>query len=357
MISKNSDFSKGRVSSIILRLGLPMMLAELVNVLYNIVDRVYIGHIPGGTLALTGIGISFPLVSLIAAFANLCSTGGATLCTIARGEANNDKASNIQSTAFTLMLLIGGILTIGLFFCSPWLLRLLGGDNQTLPEALNYFRIYVWGTIPVMISLGMNLFINAQGFPKIGMATVVIGAVLNIGLDPVFIFALNMGVKGAALATVISQLCSALWVTLFLTGKKPVLPLQKLYIDRKQLGPLLKLGLTGFTFRATNSITQAVVNIMLKTWGATSSTLFVGAMSLINSLREITSLPNSGITGGGQNVISFNFGAKKNERVSQGIRFMFLSSLGINIVLWIPIMLIPSTVFSIFSSDPELRNL
>ena len=355
MTVRKGDFSQGKVSRNILRLGLPMMLAELVHVLYNIVDRMYIGHMQeGGTVALTGLGVCFPLITLIGAFANLCSTGGATLATIARGENRDDQAERIMSTAFTLLLVIGATLSAGLYAAAPVTLRLLGGDDTTLPAALGYFRIYVIGTIPVLISLGMNPFINAQGFPRIGMMTVIIGAALNIVLDPLLIYTAGMGIRGAALATVISQTASALWVLFFLRGRRAALRLTRLGMDRKQLKNIVKLGLTGFTFKVTNSLTQALVNIMLKAWGGALSTLYVGAMSLINSIREIVSLPNNGIVAGGQSVMSYNYGAKEYRRVSGCIRFIFLCGLSINFAMWAIIMFIPHPLIGIFTSDHEL---
>ena len=355
MTERQGDFSRGRVSTIILRLGLPMMLAELVHVLYNIVDRMYIGRMPeNGTIALTGLGICFPLITLIGAFANLCSTGGATLATIARGKQKDDQAERIMGTAFTALMATGAILTIVLFLTAPFILRLLGGDDETLPAALDYFRIYVLGTIPVLVSLGMNPFINAQGYPKIGMMTVIIGAVLNIGLDPLLIYTAGMGIRGAALATVISQAVSALWVLAFLRRKEIPLRLKRFVMDRKELAAIVKLGLTGFTFRLTNSLTQAIVNIMLKAWGGALSTLYVGAMSLINSIREIVSLPNNGIVAGGQNVMSYNYGAKEYKRVSECIRFIFLCGLTINTLMWALIMFAPQALISLFTDDQAL---
>ena len=356
--SGKGDFSKGSVPLLILKLGLPIMLAEIVVVLYNIVDRAYIGHMgETGTLAITGLGVCFPLITLISGFANLFSTGGTTLATIARGEKNDEKAERMMATSFTLLLLIGAVLSVLLFALAPVLLELLGGEEDSLPYAVEYFRIYVIGTIPVLISLGMNPFINAQGFPKIGMATVILGAVLNIALDPLFIFVLDMGIRGAALATILSQSASALWVIFFLRSKKPPLRLRKLCIDRTQLGGLLKLGATGFTFKVTSSITQAVVNIMLKSFGGVLSTLYIGAMSLINSIREIMSLPNSGVTAAGQNVMSYNYGAKKDDRVSECIRFILLSGLLVNSLLWILMLFIPEPIIRIFTDDPELIDM
>lgn len=358
MASPKGDFSKGKVSGLIVKLGLPIMLAELVHVLYNIVDRMYIGHIDEvGTTALTGLGVCFPLITLIGAFANLCSTGGATLSTIARGEGNDERAARIMETAFTFLLIIGGVLTALLFVTAPWTLTLLGGDETSLPYALAYFRIYVLGTIPVLISLGMNAFINAQGFPRTGMITVTLGAALNIVLDPLFIFVFGMGVKGAALATVLSQLASALWVLRFLTGKKPPVRLRGLGIDAAQLKNVMKLGITGFTFKVTNSVTQAIVNVMLKTWGGPLSQLYIGAMSLINSMREIMSLPINGVSQGSQAVMSYNYGARLYKRVSESIRFFLLSGLAINTFMWVVALFFPGFLIRIFTDDEELVKL
>ena len=355
---QRSDFSEGKVSGIILRLGLPLMLAELVHVLYSIVDRIYIGRMPsGGTDALTGLSVCFPLITLIGAFANLCSTGGATLCTIARGENDLKKAERITASTFTLLLLLGVFLTALLYVSAPVTLKWLGGEGETLKAALSYFRIYVLGTVPVLISLGMNPFINAQGFAHVGMTTVLIGAVLNTALDPLFIYAFGMGLGGAALATVLSQSVSAVWVVCFLRGKKTPVRLTALCLDRTVVGGMLKLGATGFTFRVTNSITQAAVNIVLKSWGGAMSALYIGAMGLINSLREITGLPTNGLTAAGQSVMSFNYGAKQGGRVSQSIRFVLLTTLAVNTLIWALIMAVPGLLFSPFSSDKALISL
>ena len=353
------DFSKGKVSALIVKLGLPIMLAELVHVLYNIVDRMYIGHLPEpeGTVALTGLGVCFPLITLIGAFANLCSTGGATLCTIARGEGDDERAGRIMQTAFSFLLLIGAALTVLLFATAPWTLTVLGGNETSLPYAMDYFRIYVIGTIPVLISLGMNSFINSQGFPRVGMMTVIIGAALNIVLDPLFIYLFHMGVRGAALATVLSQTVSALWVLRFLTGKRPPVRLRGVGIDAAELKNVVKLGVTGFMFKVTNSVTQAIVNVMLKAWGGPLSQLYIGAMSLINSMREIMSLPINGVTQGGQAVMSYNYGAKKYRRVSEGIRFVLLGGLTINTLMWVMTMFFPQLLIRIFTDDEALVGL
>ncbi len=358
MPAVKGDFSQGKVSGLIIRLGLPIMLAELVHVLYNIVDRMYIGHMEnGGTEALTGLGVCFPLITLIGAFANLCSTGGSTLSTIARGQGDNQRAARIMSTAFTFLLLVGGVLSVLLFATAPYTLRLLGGDETSLPYALPYFQIYVIGTIPVLVSLGMNPFINAQGFPRVGMVTVILGAVLNIGLDPLFIFGFDMGVRGAALATVLSQLASAIWVLAFLSGEKPIVRLARLGIDGSELKNVMKLGVTGFTFKVTNSATQAIVNVMLKAWGGPLSQLYIGAMSLVNSMREIMSLPLNGVTTSGQSVMSFNYGAKRYGRVSESIRFIFLGGLTINTLMWAMVLFVPRPMIRIFTDDQALIDL
>ena len=359
MTAAKGDFSQGKVSSLILRLGLPIMLAELVHVLYNIVDRVFIGHLPEpeGTLALTGLGVCFPLITLIGAFANLSNTGGATLSTIARGEGDDERAGRIMATAFTFLLIVGGTLTVLLYATAPWTLTLLGGSEETLPYALSYFRIYVLGSVPVLISLGMNSFINAQGFPRVGMLTVIIGAALNIGLDPLFIYAFGMGVRGAALATIISQTVSALWVLRFLTGKRPPVRLRRLGIDRVQLGRIVGLGVTGFMFKVTNSVTQAIVNVMLRAWGGPLSDLYIGATSLINSIREIMSLPINGMTQGAQSVMSYNYGAKLYKRVSEGIRFVLIGGLVINTCMWAMVMFFPQPLVRAFTDDEALAAL
>ena len=358
MSAPKGDFSQGRVSGLIIRLGLPIMLAELVHVLYNIVDRVYIGHMEnGGTEALTGLGVCFPLITLIGAFANLCSTGGSTLSTIARGQGDNRRAERIMTTAFTFLLMVGGVLSVVMFAAAPTLLRLLGGNETSLPYALPYFQIYVLGTIPVLISMGMNPFINAQGFPRVGMVTVILGAALNIVLDPLFIFVFDLGVRGAALATILSQTVSTLWVLHFLTGKKPILRLRRLGIDGGELKNVMKLGLTGFTFKVTNSVTQAAVNVMLRAWGGPLDQLYIGAMSLINSLREIMSLPLGGVTTSGQSVMSFNYGAKLYRRVSDSIRFILLGGLIINGLMWLLVMFVPRPLIQIFTDDEALIAL
>lgn len=350
-----SDFSQGSVSKNILRLAVPIMVAEFVHVLYNLVDRMYIGHLPeSGTDALVGVGVTLPLISLINAFASLCGTGGSPLCSIARGAGDHKRAQEIMENSFTLLLLISAIITIVLSVFKAPALRLLGADSASLPFALEYFGIYVYGTTFVMISLGMNPFINSQGFSKVGMGTVILGASVNILLDPLFIFTFDLGVKGAALATVISQIISATWVICFLISPRVLLRLRHLRLDKEILSQILALGVSGFMFKLTNSVTQAVVNISLKIWGGALSSLYIGAMSIVNSLREVISQPISAVTSGAEPVIGFNFGAKQFRRVRSGIFFMLLATLVYGLFSWASIMIFPSALASIFSSDREL---
>lgn len=352
------DFSQGSIASNVLRIALPMMVAEFVHILYNFIDRMYIGHIPGtGTVSLAGMGLSLPLITAVSAFANLGATGGSPLCAIARGAGDNKKAQNIQETAFTLLLLLGVFLTALMFIFRRPFLTLLGGDEETLPYALEYFGVYAWGTVFSIIALGMNPFINMQGFPKTGMFTVLLGAVLNIILDPLFIFTLNMGVKGAALATVISQAASCAWVVCFLFGKKALLPVRKLQLDRVHLKEILSLGVSGFLFKLTNTVTQAVSNITLKNWGGAMSTMYISAMSVTVSMKEFALLPVTSITNGANPVMSFNYGAGRYDRTRQTIRFLLYSMLALDTAVFLAMELVPAWFAGLISSDQELIRL
>lgn len=353
-----SDFSKGSIEKTILRICLPMMVAELVNVFYSLVDRMYIGHIPDvGTQCLTGIGLTMPLIMFISAFSQLCSTGGSPLASIARGEGNNEKALRIQNTSFTMLLVFGVFLTAVFALWSDKLLLLIGADEETLPYAMDYFSVYIWGTVFSIISLGMNPFINAQGASGTGMFTVLIGAILNLVLDPLFIFTFGMGARGAAIATVISQVVSAGWVLLFLTGKKAVLRLTKLELNPRIVSDICTLGVTGFTFRVTNSITEMVTNITLRTWGGAASTYYIGAMSVINSLREVVNQPIFALTRGAQPVQSYNYGARLYDRVLKAFRFETFASIGYNTLTFILIEIFAEPIVRIFTQDPALISV
>ena len=354
--TKSNDFSQGSVAKNILSIALPMTLAQLINVLYSVIDRMYIGRIPeAATMALTGIGLTLPIVSMIMAFSFLFSTGGAPLCSIARGEGNDAKAEQIMGTSMTMLVLIGAVLTVVLFIFKKPLLYLLGASDMTFPYANEYLSIYLIGTVFVMISLGMNSFINAQGFARMGMLTILIGAILNIILDPVFIFVLNMGVQGAALATIISQGVSAIWVVRFLSGKKAILRLKRSMLkpDLKLTGKICGLGLSGFIMSVTNSAVQMVCNTSLSAWGGD---IYVAIMTVLNSVREIISMPVTGLTNGSQPVLGYNYGAKKYARVREGIRFISVIGIVYTLIVWGLVFAIPGTFIRLFNDDPQLLS-
>lgn len=354
MMAATNDFTQGSVPGNILRIALPLTLAQLVNLLYSIVDRIYLGRIPEvGRTALTGVGVCLPVISIVLAFANLCSSGGAPLCSIHRGKGEEEEARQIMGNAFTLLLLFGAALTaVGLVFHEP-LLYLFGASDITFPYARDYLVIYLTGTMFVMISLGMNPFINAQGFARTGMFTVILGAVLNLVLDPVLIFGLHMGVRGAAVATVISQGCSAAWVLLFLTGSRTVLRLTfaSMRLAAERVGKILSLGLSGFFMAVTNSLVQILCNASLQFYGGD---LYVSVMTVINAVREVISVPVSGLTQGCQPVLGFNYGAGEYGRVRRGIRFTATLVVLVAVTLWAVAMLFPEALIRIFNDDEEL---
>ena len=352
--TSQNDFGQGSMARNILNIALPMTLAQLINVLYSVVDRMYIGRLPeAATLALTGIGLTLPIVSMVMAFSYLFSTGGAPLFSISRGEGNIKKAEKILGTSMAMLVLIGIVLTIVLFVFKKPLLYLLGASDATYPYANEYLSVYLLGTVFVMISLGMNSFINAQGFARTGMFTVLIGAILNIILDPVFIFVLDMGVRGAALATIISQGVSALWVIRFLTGPKALLRLKlsTLRPDLRLTGKICGLGLSGFIMSVTNSAVQMVCNTTLQTWGGD---IYVAIMTVLNSVREIVTMPVQGLTNGAQPVLGFNYGAKNNSRVRQGIKFTSITGIIYTLIAWGIVFLFPEAFIRLFNNDPTL---
>jgi len=349
-----NDFSKGSIVRNIIGMAIPMIMAQLVNVLYNIVDRIYISMIPDiGFTALTGLGVCLPAISLIAAFANLFGMGGAPLCSIERGRSNIREAEMIMGNAFVMLVASGIVLTVSFIALRKPMLYLFGASDATYPYAESYLFIYLLGTVFVMISLGMNPFINAQGFGRVGMLTVLIGAVLNIILDPVFIFALDMGVRGAALATVISQGVSAFWVLRFLTGKKALFTLKKhsFILEGGRVRRILGLGISGCVMQVTNSVILFLFNSTLQFFGGD---LYVGIMTVSNSVREVVCMPIFGLTNGAQPVIGFNYGAGKPERVKSSIRFVTLASLGYSFVIWLLIQCFPAFFISLFDNDPAV---
>lgn len=348
------DFSRGKVSSNIIAQAIPLILAQLIQLLYNVVDRIYIGHLPGAdSTALTGVGLVFPLTTFIAAVTLLFGTGGAPLFSIARGAREEQKAERILGNTFSLLLGAAMILFVLCYIFRKPVLYLFGASDASYVYADEYLRIYLLGTVFVMISTGMNGFINAQGFPKVGMFTTMIGAVLNLFLDPVFIFVLKLGVGGAAAATVVSQIVSAIWVLRFLMGKKAILTIKKenMRVDWKLSREIVSLGMAGFMMQGTNCLVQVVCNATLKIYGGD---LYVGIMTVINSVREILSLSVNGLSSGAQPVLGYNYGAKEYDRVKQGIRFVAYLGTGYTVIAWILVLLIPHFLISIFTEDAAM---
>ena len=358
MQRNTTDFSTGSVKKRIIAQAVPLTLAQAVQLLYNIVDRIYIGHLPDvGQLALTGLGITFPLIVLIAAFTQLVGVGGTPLFSIARGKKDEKEAEAILGNAFAMLVAAAaGCFIVGYFFRKP-ILFAFGASEESYFFADQYLKIYIWGTAFSMISTGLNGYINAQGFPRVGMATTLIGAVVNIILDPIFIFMLDMGVGGAALATVISQGISCAWVLFFLTGKKAILRIRRstVRISLERSKRIMNLGITGFVMQGTNSLVSIVCNNQLQIFGETmmvgGGDLYVGVMTVLNSVRELLSLPVGGIASGGQPVIGYNYGAGEYKRVKEGIRFITLLAGGYTLISWIVVMLIPRVMIGMFTDD------
>lgn len=352
---RQTDFSKGSVRRNILEVALPMTAAQLLNLLYNIVDRIYIGMIPDvGQVALGGLGLCFPIIMMVTAFTNLFG-GAAPLCGIARGAGDEKEAESIMGNAFVMLVLSGVILmAVGLIFHKP-ILYLFGASDVTYQYAADYIIIYLLGTVPVMIALGMNPYINSQGFPRIGMLTVFLGAIVNIVLDPFFIFVLHMGVRGAATATIISQFLSALWVLKFLTGKQAALRLKKesMRLSAVRVKNITGLGLSSFVMSFTNSLVQVACNSTLQQFGGD---LYISIMTILNSIREIAQTPVNGLTSGSSPVLSFNYGERQYKKVRQGIWFAAAVCIVYTLIIWGLIFLFPRLFIGIFNRDPELMK-
>ena len=350
------DFSKGPVWKCIVAQAVPLTIAQLVQLLYNVVDRIYIGHLgDGNSIALTGVGLTFPIVTLIMGFAALFGTGGVPLFSMARGAGEEEEAGKILGNSFALLMTSSVILSIvGYVFCRP-ILFAFGASEESFVYAKQYLNIYLTGTIFSMSTTGLNGYINAQGFPKIGMLSVIIGAVTNIILDPIFIFGFDMGVAGAAFATVISQAVSAVWVISFLFGKKSIIPLKmsNVRIQMQRTKEIFKLGTSNFIMHGTNCLVQIVCNATLQSYGGD---IYVGIMTVVNSVREITILPINGIVSGSQPVISFNYGAKVYDRVKSGIRFNTLIGSAYTLFAWLIVILFPRFWFGIFSNDVSMTS-
>jgi putative MATE family efflux protein len=352
--TSQKDMGTGSVKRHMISLAVPALVGQVINLLYNIVDRIYIGHIPevGGT-ALTGVGLFTPILMLITAFAMLAGAGGAPRAAIAMGKGDKETAEKIVGNCFTVLMILAVILTAGFWFAAPVLLRFFGGSDATLPYALTYSRIYILGTVFVLIVMGMNVFITTQGFAKFSMLTTVIGAVINIVLDPIFIFVLDMGVAGAALATVISQAVSALWILRFLTGKKTILKLKKenLPLRRPVILPCLGLGISSFVMLSTESVLSISFTSSLQRFGGD---LAVGAMTVLTSINQLVTMPLMGICQGGQPLISYNYGARKPERVREAFYCQFGVCVAYTVVFWLALMLLPNVFAGIFTSDQAL---
>ena len=352
--SNTRDMGTGSIPKLLAQLAIPAVIAQIINLLYNIVDRIYIGHIPEvGASALTGVGLFVPILMLINAFAMLAGSGGAPRAAIAMGRKDLNTAEKIAANCFSLLLLFAVVLTTVFYVSAPTLLRMFGASDVTLPYAVDYARIYILGSIFVLIVMGMNPFITTQGFAKISMLTTVIGAVINIILDPIFIFVFDMGVKGAALATVLSQAVGAVWILRFLTGKQTILRLKKenMKLDPAVFGPCLALGISTFVMLSTESLLSVSFTSSLSRYGGD---LAVGAMTIITSVSQLATMPLQGICQGGQPIISYNFGAGNSERVKKAFFTQFKVCVCYTALFWMISMLFPQVFADIFTEDSKL---
>lgn len=353
-MAQQNDFSKGSIPRTITRLALPMIAAMLVNALYSVVDRIYIGHLAGvGQTALTGIGLCYPITMSIAAFSYLVGNGGGPLTSILRGAKDDEGAEKVLGNSITLLLLFGILVPLICFFIKRPILYLFGASDATYPYAREYISIYLMGSLPVMLTLGLNPFLNAQGFTRTGMMTVLIGAVCNIVLDPIFIFAFHMGVRGAAIATVISQTVSAVWIILFLRGKKNMVRVRakNLRLRGKTAGQIMSLGFSGFIMNITEAAISAVFNASLSRFGGD---IYVTVMTVATSVSQIIIMPMSGFSQGAQPVTGYNFGAGEYKRVKQSFWFLVKACSVYAVAAWVVLMLFPAQLIRIFNSDPVL---
>lgn len=344
------------IGKLLVKLAIPTVIAQLINMLYNIVDRIYIGHIPGeGSLALTGVGVCMPLIMIVSAFAALVSAGGAPRASIFMGKQEHDMAEKTLGNCLGLQIIVSVVLTAILLLFNEELLLAFGASENTIPYATAYMNIYALGTVFVQLTLGMNSFITAQGFTKISMVSVMIGAVCNIILDPIFIFGLNMGVRGAALATILSQAISCAWVVLFLCGKKTFwrIKLSNMRIDAKIILPCIALGMATFIMQSTESVISVCFNSSLLKYGGD---IAVGAMTILTSVMQFAMLPLQGVAQGAQPILSYNYGAKNVERVKKAFGILLRTCLTYSVTLWAVIELVPGVFVSIFTPDPALRE-
>lgn len=351
---QSRNLGAGSIPKLFAQLAIPAVVAQIINLLYNIVDRIYIGHIPEvGASALTGVGLFLPILMLVNAFATLAGAGGAPLAAIAMGRKDNEHAERIVANCFSLLLIFAVVLTTVFYITAPALLRFFGASDATLPYAVSYARIYILGTIFVLLVLGMNPFITTQGFAKISMMTTVIGAIINIILDPVFIFVFDMGVRGAALATVLSQAVGAFWILRFLTGKKTVLRLKKINmkLDPAVFKPCLALGISTFVMLSTESLLSISFTSSLARYGGD---IAVGAMTIITSVSQLATLPLQGFCQGGQPIISYNYGAGNADRVKKAFSIQLGVCLTYSTLFCALSLIAPKMFTSIFTADSNL---
>lgn len=354
-MENNKEYlGKEKIGKLLLKLAIPSVIAQIVNMLYNVIDRIYIGHIPEiGSTALTGVGVCLPLILIVSAFAALISSGGAPRASIKMGEKDYNFAELILGNSFSLQIIISVILTVLLLFLNETFLLKFGASEETISYATSYMNIYAMGTIFVQLTLGMNAFISCQGFTKFSMISVAIGAISNIILDPIFIFVFKMGVSGAALATIISQAISTIWVLLFLRSKKTFIKLKlpNLKLKGNVILPCILLGLATFIMQASESIIAICFNSSLQFYGGD---LEVGAMTILSSVMQFAMMPMQGIAQGAQPIISYNFGAKNKERVITIFKILLIVCLFYSITLWCSIMIFPKGFASMFTNNVEL---
>ncbi|MBQ2853973.1 MAG: MATE family efflux transporter [Oscillospiraceae bacterium] len=353
-MAAKQDMGTGSIKKLMVQMAVPALVGQVVNLLYNIVDRIYIGHIPEiGGAALTGVGLFTPILMLITAFAMLAGAGGAPRAAIAMGQGDKERAEKIMGNCFTVLMILAVVLTAVFYFTCPTLLRWFGASDTTLPYAVEYGRIYILGSVFVLTVMGMNTFITTQGFAKISMLTTVIGAGINIALDPILIFGLKMGVKGAAIATVLSQAVSAVWILKFLTGKQTTLKLQpkNMPLVPSVILPCLGLGISSFIMVSTESILSISFTSSLSRYGGDVA---VGAMTVLTSINQLITMPLSGVCQGGQPLISFNYGAKKYDRVKEAFFCQFGVCVAYTTAFWLLLMVMPNVFAGIFTSDTSI---
>ena len=352
----NPNMGTGSIPKLYLQLAIPAVVAQVINLLYNVVDRIYIGHIPeNGAAALTGVGLFMPILMMMNAFAMLAGAGGAPLAAIAMGKKDFDRAEKIIANCLSLLLIFAALLTVGFFFAAPTLLRFFGASEATLPYAVSYGRIYILGSVFVLLVMGMNPFITTQGFAKFSMLTTVIGAVSNIILDPIFIFVFDMGVQGAALATVLSQAIGAAWILRFLTGKKSILRLRRsnMRLIPAIFKPCLALGISTFVMLSTESLLSISFSTSLARYGGDVA---VGSMTIVSSVCMLATMPLQGFCQGGQPIISYNFGAGNTDRVRKAFFIQLGVCMGYASIFWALSLIAPRMLVGIFTNSASFAD-